>query len=135
MSYKYKCVKATVGAIVERDGQILLALRNHEPFENHWCLPGGHIDFSEEVEDAMMREVQEETGLSVTESSFFNYFTEYYPELDWHAVALVFIVKAEGILKRQESEVRELRWFPIPEALTLPLAFEHQKIITSFYKL
>lgn len=48
-----KTVKATVGAIVTQGDTILLELRNHEPFYNHWCIPGGHIDFGETVESAV----------------------------------------------------------------------------------
>jgi len=127
-----KPVKATVGAIIEKDGNILMELRNNEPFKNHWCIPGGHIDFGEQVETAVTREVKEETGLTADTYSFFNYYTEYYPEMDWHAVALVFSVTVSGKEKMQESEVKELRWFSYDEVLSLSLAFEHERILTDY---
>ena len=61
-----KVVKATVGAVIEGPKGVLLALRNHPPFEGFWCLPGGHIEFGEKVEDALYREIREETGLGIT---------------------------------------------------------------------
>ena len=135
MTSMRRCIKATVGAVVAHDGRILLARRNHEPFYNKWCIPGGHIEYGEQVEDAMRRELEEETGLTAAESSFFGYYTEYYPELEWHAVALIFTVKpeetAEG-LSRQEAEVKELSWFTPEEIKELPMAFEHGRIVSDY---
>ena len=126
---KYKPVKTTVGAVIEGPKGILLALRNHSPFEGFWCLPGGHIEFGEEVEAALYREIREETGLSITTHRFLGYFTEYLPELDWHAVALMFVVQAEGKEIRQESEVKELRWFGRSELSGMELAFRHSEVV------
>jgi len=111
---------------------VLLELRNHPPFEGYWCLPGGHIEFGEEVEDALYREINEETGLSVTSHRFLGYFSEYLPELEWHAVALMFVVKAEGNENRQESEVRELRWFSCGELEHMELAFSHAEVVRRY---
>jgi len=127
------CIKATVGALIESDGKLLLEKRNHEPFYDHWCIPGGHIDYGETVEKALIREVKEETGLQVINYSFFNYYTEYYNELDWHAVALIFVVYTTGSLKLQPEEVQELRWFTREEMSSLPFAFEHRQIVDDFY--
>jgi len=128
----YKPVKATVGAIITDDSRILLELRNIEPFKDHWCIPGGHIEFGEPVEDAIKREVREETGLEVTTLHFLDYFTEYFSELDWHAVALVFVARVDGSEQAQESEVRELRWVSPEEALEYKLAFNHRSVIEAY---
>ena len=128
----YKPVKATVGAIIEGPQGVLLALRNHDPFNGYWCLPGGHIEFGEEVEDALYREIAEETGLEITEHRFFGYFTELFPEFDWHAVALFFVVKVEGKEARQESEVAQLRWFSRDELGSIELAFEHGEVVARY---
>lgn len=128
----YKPVKATVGAVVESRGKILLELRSIEPFKDSWCIPGGHIEFGEPVEDALVREVREETGLTVIDYHFLDYFTEYFPELEWHAVALIFVAHVEGREKAQESEVRELEWVSVEEALSYDLAFRHRTIIETF---
>ncbi len=128
----HKPVKATVGAVVESYGKILVELRNIEPFRGSWCIPGGHIEFGEPVEDALVREVKEETGLSVTDMRFLDFFMEYFPDRDWHAVALVFVATVEGVKKAQESEVDELRWVAPDEALEYDLAFRHREIIEAY---
>ena len=127
-----KPVKATVGAVIEGPRGVLLALRNHPPFEGYWCLPGGHIEFGEGVVAALHREIREETGLSITEERFLGYFTEYFPELEWHAVALMFVVQVEGTEARQESEVKELRWFSRNELREMELAFMHGEVVRRY---
>jgi len=129
---QYKPVKATVGAVVVSERGVLLERRNNEPFSDYWCIPGGHIEFGEEVEPALDREVREETGLLVTDRKVLGYYTEYFPELEWHAVALVFIVHVSGTETRQEEEVKELEWVPAQEAATRTLAFRHREILEDY---
>jgi 8-oxo-dGTP diphosphatase len=131
----HKTVKATVGAVVHREGSVLLQLRNHPPFEGYWAFPGGHIEFGESVEDAVRREINEETGLRLGDLQFLNYYTEYFPELDWHAVVLMFAGRGLGEPVRQESEVRELTWFTPEQAADLPLAFTHPRALADFRRL
>jgi 8-oxo-dGTP diphosphatase len=61
---------AGVGAVIVRRGtdgekQVLLIRRAHEPLKGEWSLPGGAIELGETLEDAIRREVGEETGLVV----------------------------------------------------------------------
>jgi 8-oxo-dGTP diphosphatase len=129
-------VKTTVGAIITDTSQkpvrILLTKRNIEPFKGLWCLPGGHIDSDEKAFDAVKREVFEETGMNFN-GSFFKYFDEIIPELNIHAVVLIFAGYASGNLNIQEFEVMEAIWFEVSDALNLELAFHHKEIINSFY--
>jgi 8-oxo-dGTP diphosphatase len=55
-----------VGAIVrDVDGRLLLVQRGHEPHASRWSLPGGRMEAGETAEQAVVREVREETGLDV----------------------------------------------------------------------
>jgi 8-oxo-dGTP diphosphatase len=55
-----------VGAVImDRDGRLLLIRRGHEPGAGLWSLPGGRIEPGETDEQAVAREVREETGLIV----------------------------------------------------------------------
>jgi 8-oxo-dGTP diphosphatase len=56
-----------VGAVIRDDtGRLLLILRGHEPGYGLWSIPGGRIEPGETDEQAVIREVLEETGLVVT---------------------------------------------------------------------
>jgi 8-oxo-dGTP diphosphatase len=56
---------AAVGAIAIRDGALLLIRRGHAPSRGRWSLPGGRIEPGETAQDALVREMAEETGLVV----------------------------------------------------------------------
>ncbi len=125
-------IRMTVGALVLQGDEVLLALRDHDPFSGKWCIPGGHVEFGEHPEDAVKREVQEETGLDLVNPRFFRYCSEYYPEMQWHAVALIFTGSGRGTLAAQPGEVRELRYVPLKQAAQMDLAFNHQDIIKGY---
>ncbi len=127
--------QTTVGAIVtdtgKSTGKILLTQRNIDPFKGQWCLPGGHIDANEPAQQAIIREVKEETGLKF-DAHFFAYFDEIIPEKNIHAVVLVFAGPGPGNLQAQQTEVSNIRWFTFAEAQSLPLAFDHHRILERY---
>src|SRR5687767_11690657 len=57
--------KVAVGVVVDLDGRIVLGRRGHEPNMGRWSFPSGYVDAGEKVEDAAVREVEEETGIKV----------------------------------------------------------------------
>ena len=99
------------------------------PFKGFWCLPGGHIDAAETALAAVVREVAEETGLEFIDPLFLTYCDEIFAEYGFHAVALCFYGIGQGALQLMPDEVEQIAWFPLHEALKLPLAFNHLQIL------
>lgn len=54
-----------VGAVLVHDGRVLLIRRGKEPLRGRWVVPGGTVELGETLEQALVREVEEETGLVV----------------------------------------------------------------------
>jgi 8-oxo-dGTP diphosphatase len=114
--------------------KILLIKRATVPFKGYWALPGGRLDPGETVEQTVVREVKEETGLEVAVICKLGEYHEqgvqggveydYYP-----ACFLVKIVNGE--IKKQESEIEAINLFSLT-ALPPVLAFEHSQMVTDF---
>jgi len=126
-------VKTTAGVIIKKKNKILLIKRAVKLFRNKWCLPGGHIEANETAIQAAKREIKEETNLSLRNLKFFNYYDEHFPHLNHHAVVLIFTAKPIGKIKTNE-EVSDYKWCNKKEALSLPLAFNHKKIIEQYFE-
>ncbi len=54
-----------VGGVMIRDGCVVLVKRGKEPMKGRWTIPGGSVEPGERLEEALMREMREETGLGV----------------------------------------------------------------------
>lgn len=127
--------KATAGAIIYRrvnaSYEILLTKRDVNPFNGYWCLPGGHIDQYEPAEDAVIREVKEETDL-VFSPLFLCYLDEIFAEMKLHNVVMMFYGQAAGIPKANPGEVSDIGWLSLEEAMKMDLAFCHNAALKIF---
>ncbi len=114
--------------------KILLIKRKTVPFKGYWALPGGRVDPGESVEQAIVRETKEETGLEVAVVSKVGEYHEqgvqggfeydYYP-----ACFLVKVVGGE--ITKQESEIEEITLFSL-SALPYVLAFDHAAMVKDY---
>ena len=60
---EYRNPALAVDAAVRRGDEVLLIQRGNEPWKGAWALPGGFVDYGEDPRDAVLRELEEETGL------------------------------------------------------------------------
>ncbi|MFA4887168.1 MAG: NUDIX hydrolase [Candidatus Nanoarchaeia archaeon] len=123
----------TVAAIIEKNKKFLLIQRNNVPFKECWVFPGGHIEHFQSAEEAIIREVKEETHLTF-KPKFFRAFDEIFPQLKWHALVMVFSGTFTGTMKLKEDEVKDAKWFSKEEIKKMKLGFDHNNIFLEFLK-
>ncbi len=126
-------MRVTVGAIIVKKDRILLLKRNHKPFKDFWCFPGGHVENGETAEKAIVREVKEETGLRF-KPKFYCYNDEIFKRIKWYALSIIFKGSVGGKINFPKREVKDVGWFKFKEARKLELAFNHDKILEKFLK-
>ena len=108
-----------VGAVVICDGKILLEKRKNEPGKGKWSIPGGLVELGENVEQTVIREVKEETGLEVEKPEHIdivdNVIRDKNGEIKYHFVIIDYFVKLKGGTMKAMSDAEELRWVTFDE--------------------
>ncbi len=114
-------------AIFDNAGRVLLTRRQDNGL---WCLPGGHMDMHEMLQQTALRETQEETGLTVELERLAGLYSLHYPagafgegSPDRHILVALFRARATGGELALNDEVTEFGWFApdhLPEDL-IPL--------------
>ncbi len=124
---EYKNPKLTVDGVIIKDEKILLIRRKNEPFRGQWALPGGFVEYGETVEEAVVREAEEETGLRTAVEKLVGVYSD--PERDprGHTVSVVYFVSTGGETPRGNDDALEAKFFDLDDLP--PLAFDHDKII------
>jgi len=134
---KKRFPRVTVDAIIEENHKILLVQRGKPPFVDSWALPGGHIELGEIVEDAVTREIKEETNLDVKIEKLFNVYSK--PDRDprGHYITIVYVCSMNN--KKQQvlggDDAKKAKFFDLQEIPKLNLAFDHDQIIKDFLNL
>lgn len=123
-SVHYQNAKPCVGAVIVRDGKVLLARRAVEPFKGWWDLPGGFLLPWEHPADALLREVEEETGLTARATELLGIFVDRYGSGGDYTFNVHYLAEVLGGEPRPEDDVSELAWFA-PEELPDQIAFEN----------
>ncbi len=109
-----------VGAFIfDREGRVLLVERGRPPGEGLWTVPGGRLEASETLAQAVSREVREETGL-IVEVGTLACVVERISE-GYHYVILDYLARVIGGQLLAADDVRAARFVPEPELHTLPL--------------
>jgi 8-oxo-dGTP diphosphatase len=127
---RYRNPLLTVDAIVPKDGGLVVVRRGRGPFKGSLALPGGIVEYGETVEEAVAREVEEETGLLASPVRLISVRSS--PDRDprGHFVSVVFLMEAVGGSLRPGDDAGGVQVVPLDP---LPsLAFDHSAIVKEY---
>ncbi len=132
--YDWPRPMVTVDAVVftktDDKTKVLLINRGKEPFKDKWALPGGFIDMDEELEDAVVRELEEETGLVGVQLEQMHTFGTVGRDPRGRQISIAFIgfaTKGEDTIKAGDDAAKA-HWFDI-DNIPKDLAFDHNKVV------
>ena len=134
-------VKAGFGVLIMRDNKVLLGKRHDDPEkassdlhgEGTWTMPGGKMDFGEEIIEGAAREVLEETGLVAKKEKMQIVSVTNDIAGDAHYVTIGFLApEVEGEPKAMEpDEITEWKWFSLEE-LPAPMYKSSEKLLNNY---
>ena len=130
-TYPYPRPMLTADCVVTNPRrEVLLVRRGNDPYRGCWALPGGFMEMDETIEHCAARELQEETGLAVTESELRLVGVYSAPGRDprGRTVTAAYAVRVpDGASAAAGDDAAEGRWWSLDD---LPsLAFDHAQII------
>jgi O-acetyl-ADP-ribose deacetylase (regulator of RNase III)/ADP-ribose pyrophosphatase YjhB (NUDIX family) len=119
----------TVDCIIEIDEGVVLIKRSNPPFG--WALPGGFVDYGESLENAVAREMKEETGLDLEGLKQFHTYSD--PDRDprFHTICTVFLAKGKG-KPQAGDDAAALKVVKLDEIENMDFAFDHKKILEDY---
>ncbi|MBI5347367.1 MAG: NUDIX domain-containing protein [Candidatus Aenigmarchaeota archaeon] len=115
--------EVTVGALIFNPENKLFLMRSHK-WKNNFVVPGGHIELGETIEQALRREVKEETGMDIYEIAFIHVQESIFSDMFWkqkHFIFLDFACKTDSTEVKLNDEASEYVWVFPGEALKLPI--------------
>ena len=122
-----------VGAVIIDKGRVLLVKRGHPPLSGEWSIPGGALEVGEMVREAAVREVKEETGLSVEATELLGVYDRVLRDgggrILYHYVLIDFLCRRVGGELEAAGDAEEARWFTPQETGKLPLAADTAEVI------
>jgi len=107
----------TVGAVILNPKGKVLLCKSHK-WENKWVIPGGHIELGEKMEDALRREIKEETGLEVHSAELLgikeSIFSETFHEPK-HFIFIDYLCRTNGSEVTLNEEAQDHAWVDFEE--------------------
>lgn len=128
----------TVDALVFDESKIaisvLLIKRGRDPYKGKWALPGGFVEHNEIVEEAVLRELMEETGIQGKITGFAGVYSKPGRDPRGHTISLAFRISPVFPRNMQPGragdDAAKVEWWPVKK---MPkLAFDHEEIINDW---
>jgi len=126
-----------VGAVIIKNGKVLLVKRAFAPGEGKWSVPGGLVELGEKLSEACVREALEETGLEIEVLELINVFDmvdkDDSGKIRYHYVLVDFLAKVVGGDERLSQEVTEMKWVTREEARSMDMTKTARRAIDELF--
>src|SRR5918996_5903637 len=130
MSNEFHNPLLTVDIIIELPNRGIVLIERKNP-PHGWALPGGFVDYGENLEKAAIREAKEETCLEIFLLEQFYTYSDPGRDPRHHTVSTVFIARASGT-PRGADDARRAELFTSRD-LPSPLVFDHARILSDYF--
>jgi ADP-ribose pyrophosphatase YjhB (NUDIX family) len=121
-----------VGGVVVRDGRALLIRRGKEPLYGRWVVPGGTVELGESLEDALVREMEEETGLRVEPVGILTVFDRIHREegqVVHHFVIVDYLCRWRSGEAKAASDALDVAWASASELAAYDLPAKALEVV------
>lgn len=124
---------------VDPTGKVLLIERGWDPYKGSWALPGGYVDLGETSKIAAVRELEEETGVRVTEDDLrlIDVFDNPNRDPRGRVVSVAYAVSLPtGIEAAAGDDAVSIRWVSLKSAAAgeVDLAFDHHEVLKAAWQ-
>ncbi len=130
-TYEYPRPSVTADCVVitkEDTPQVLLIQRGFEPFKGCWALPGGFMNMDETTEQCAIRELEEETGLKISDVQQIGAFSKIDRDPRGRTITVAYLAIVDAPLEvKGLDDAAKAQWFPL--STLPPLAFDHADIL------
>ncbi len=133
---KQQYPEPTVGALIFNQKNKVLLMKSHK-WKGKYVMPGGHVELGERIEDALKREIREETGLDIYDIKFIIFQEFIFDDVFWkkrHFIFLDFSCKTKSDNVTLNEEGQEYAWVDLKEVLKLPIEPYTKKTIEEYIK-
>lgn len=113
----------TVGGLIFDPDDRLLVVKSHK-WRDKYVIPGGHIELGESMEQALKREIKEETNLDIHDIDFLGFQEFIFDTNFWkkrHFIFFDFVCRTDSTNVKLDDEAQEFLWASVQDALKLPL--------------
>lgn len=107
--------------------RVLLIRRGNEPFKGGYALPGGFVDVGERVEDAAVRELAEETGITAGKPRLIGVYSDPKRDPRGHTVAAAYLFRVRSATPVAGDDAAAAEW--VEDWRREKLAFDHAQIL------